>query len=65
MSDACEMPLKNATTAELREMLATAKRIAVVGLSDKPERDSFQGDGFSANSTCRPEGERFRAVTVP
>jgi len=29
-----------ATDAELREVLGTARTIAVVGLSDKPERDS-------------------------
>ncbi len=42
MSDACEMPLKNATTAEVAEILATARTIAVVGLSDKPDRDSYR-----------------------
>lgn len=42
MSDACEMPLENATPAEVREILTTAKTVAVVGLSDKPDRDSYR-----------------------
>ncbi len=42
MSDACEMPRENATPAEVREILTTAKTVAVVGLSDKPERDSHR-----------------------
>lgn len=42
MSSACEMPLTNATTDEIREILATAHTIAVVGLSDNPERSSHQ-----------------------
>jgi predicted CoA-binding protein len=40
MSEACEMPLQNATADEIRDILKTAKVIAVVGLSDKPDRDS-------------------------
>ena len=40
MSDACEMPLENATPEEIRAILASARTIAVVGLSDKPDRDS-------------------------
>jgi predicted CoA-binding protein len=42
MSDACEMPLENATPQEIREILKSAKVIAVVGLSDKPDRDSHR-----------------------
>ena len=40
MSDACEMPTSNATPDEIRAILASARTIAVVGLSDKPDRDS-------------------------
>jgi predicted CoA-binding protein len=52
MSDACEMPLHNASPHEVRELLASAHTIAVVGLSDKPARDSYhvaaylQGQGY-------------------
>ena len=42
MPDACEMPRENATPAEVREILTTAKTVAVVGLSDKPDRDSYR-----------------------
>ena len=41
MSDTCEMPLSNANSEEIRQILATAKTVAVVGLSDKPDRDSY------------------------
>jgi predicted CoA-binding protein len=46
MSDACEMPLSNATSQEIRDILSTAKVIAVVGLSDKPDRDSYRVAGY-------------------
>jgi predicted CoA-binding protein len=42
MSDACEMPLANATPAEVRLILIVGRTIAVVGLSDKPDRDSYR-----------------------
>jgi len=42
MHESCEMPLTNATTAEVREILNAGKIVAVVGLSDKPDRDSHR-----------------------
>jgi predicted CoA-binding protein len=42
MSDACETPLHNATSEEILDILKNTKVIAVVGLSDKPDRDSYQ-----------------------
>jgi predicted CoA-binding protein len=42
MSDACEIPLHNASSEEIRRIIQTARTIAVVGLSDKPQRDSYQ-----------------------
>jgi len=39
---ACEFPRQNATTEEVRQILASARTVAVVGLSDKPERDSYR-----------------------
>ncbi len=42
MPDFCEMPLENATPQEIRDILQATKVIAVVGLSDKPDRDSFR-----------------------
>ena len=38
----CEFPLSNASDRETDGILATAKTIAVVGLSDKPHRDSYR-----------------------
>jgi uncharacterized protein len=42
MSDTCEMPLHNASPDELRRLLQSAHTVAVVGLSDKPDRDSYR-----------------------
>jgi predicted CoA-binding protein len=42
MSEACEMPISNATPEEIRDILRAAHTVAVVGLSDKPDRDSYQ-----------------------
>ena len=36
----CEFPLSNANDAEIGEILDSSKTIAIVGLSDKPDRDS-------------------------
>jgi predicted CoA-binding protein len=41
-SKVCEIPTENATNEEMERILSTAKVIAVVGLSDKPERDSYR-----------------------
>ena len=41
MSDACETPSVNAAPEEVRALLEAVHVIAVVGLSDKPERDSY------------------------
>jgi predicted CoA-binding protein len=42
MSEACEMPHQNPTPQEIREILHSGKVIAVVGLSDKADRDSHR-----------------------
>ena len=42
MHESCEMPLKNATSDEVRQILTRWRIIAIVGLSDKPDRDSYQ-----------------------
>ena len=42
MDERCEVPLRNATDPEIREILTTARRIAVVGHSDDPARDSYR-----------------------
>ena len=40
--NSCEMPDHNPPSEEIQEILKTSKTIAVVGLSDKPDRDSFR-----------------------
>ena len=40
------MPLKNATAEVLEHILRTSKTVAVVGLSDKPNRDSHRVAAF-------------------
>jgi hypothetical protein len=40
--DTCEFPLENASNAEIDELLARARTIAVVGVSAKPDRDSHR-----------------------
>ena len=42
MSKVCELARNNATNEEMKQILSTVKVIAVVGLSDKPERDSYR-----------------------
>jgi hypothetical protein len=42
MSDRCELPAHNATPDEILHILKTARRIAVVGHSDNPARDSYR-----------------------
>jgi predicted CoA-binding protein len=39
---ACELPIDNASNHEIDAILAGARTIAVVGLSDKPDRDSYR-----------------------
>ncbi len=42
MTESCEFPVNNADDAEVRQILSVSKVIAVVGMSDKPERDSYR-----------------------
>ncbi len=48
----CEFPLSNASDGKIGQILRSVKTIAVVGLSDKPDRDSYmvarylQGHGY-------------------
>ena len=49
MSTTCELPQKNSTPDEVRAILKTAKRVAVVGHSDRPERDSYRVGRYLAD----------------
>ncbi len=40
MSNECEIPMSNASSKEIVDILKESKTIAVVGISAKPERDS-------------------------
>lgn len=48
----CDLPTTQATTEEIKKLLKEAKTIAVVGLSEKPDRPSYgvaaylQGQGY-------------------
>ncbi|HTY61181.1 MAG TPA: CoA-binding protein [Acidobacteriota bacterium] len=40
-NQACGIPGSNPMNDEIRDILTNCKRVAVVGLSDKPDRDSY------------------------
>jgi predicted CoA-binding protein len=42
MPESCELPRANAGPEEVRAILRSARTVAVVGLSDKPDRDSYR-----------------------
>ena len=42
MKESCEFPESNPPDEAIRKILAENKTVAMVGLSDKPERDSFR-----------------------
>ena len=42
MPDGCEVPLQHASPEDIRQILRRVRTIAVVGLSDKPDRDSYR-----------------------
>lgn len=42
MAEVCEVPLGNPSPEGVREVLKAARVVAVVGLSDKPDRDSHR-----------------------
>jgi hypothetical protein len=42
----CDLPLSSASDAEIDAILAGARTIAVVGLSDKPDRESHKVAGY-------------------
>jgi predicted CoA-binding protein len=41
MSNLCELPRKNASSNEIGEILFRYKTVAIVGISDKEDRDSY------------------------
>jgi predicted CoA-binding protein len=57
MSEFCELPLHNASPEEVREVLRGARTVAVVGLSDKPDRASYRVAAYL-------QGHGYRVVPV-
>lgn len=53
MADSYEIPQKNATPDEIKQILEGAHVIAVVGLSDKPDRDSFRVSSYMKDQGYR------------
>ena len=49
MSERCEIPRANPNPAEIRDILTSARRIAVVGHSDDPGRDSYRVGRYMAS----------------
>ena len=49
MSDGCELPRGNPALEAIRALLARARRVAVVGHSDDPSRDSYRVGRFLAS----------------
>ena len=49
MTERCEIPGANPTPAEIRDILQGARRIAVVGHSDDPGRDSYRVGRYLAS----------------
>ena len=52
MTNECEFPKQNATSEEIRRILTSYKTVAIVGISDKPDRpshhvaDYLKGKGY-------------------
>lgn len=65
MSQACEMPLKNATPDEIRDILKSARRIAVLGHSDNPDRDSHRVGRYLAAAGYEVFPVNPKAATTP
>lgn len=49
MTERCEIPRSNPTPEEIRDILQGARRIAVVGHSDDPGRDSYRVGRYLAS----------------
>lgn len=57
MAGACEIPRHQAAPAEIRELLRATQTIAVVGLSDSPDRPSYHVAEFL-------KGQGYRIIPV-
>ena len=66
MTDRCEIPLTNATSDQIRDILKSARRIAVVGHSDDPARDSYRIGRYLAGQGYEvfPVNPKARSTTM-
>ena len=64
MADVCEIPEQNATDSEISRILEEYNVVAVVGLSRKTHRDSFQVASFLQNHgyTIIPVNPKYNEV---
>lgn len=64
MSGECEFPKQNALPEEIRKILTQYKTVAVVGISDKPERPSFHVASYLKEKGYRviPVNPKFAQV---
>lgn len=46
MTETCQLPLQQASSDEIHQILAHPTTVAIVGLSDKPDRDSYWVGAF-------------------
>ncbi len=65
MSERCEVPLQNASSDEIRDILKTARRIAVVGHSDDPARDSHRVGLYLASQGYQVFAVNPNATSIP
>ena len=65
MSERCEVPLQNASSDEIRDILKTARRIAVVGHSDDPSRDSHRVGRYLASQGYQVFAVNPNAASIP
>lgn len=65
MTERCEIPRANPTPAEIRDILQGARRIAVVGHSDDPGRDSYRVGRYLASQGYEVFAVNPNARSIP
>ena len=65
MSERCEVPLQNASSDEIRDILKTARSVAVVGHSDDPARDSYRVGRYLASQGYQVFAVNPNATSIP
>jgi len=53
MPETCEVPLQNVSGKETEKILSNSRTVAVVGLSDSPDRDSYRVASYLKNHGYR------------